>query len=131
MLTSIRFSKRTVEASPATTASVATLLDGTYQWTITKDDALAHGTPNDKTPENLATFPWVFTMTMKDGTTHLKHRDGDGAQDDGVGAYTVNGDQLTFTRRTVPPRRRSRTRSMTTAPCTSIPYSPWTPATSS
>lgn len=72
-------------------------IDGTYRWTITSDDALAHGTPGDKTPENLATFPWVFTITMNHGTMHLEHREREGVLDDGGGTYTVVGDQIAFT----------------------------------
>ena len=90
-----------------------------------------HGTPDDKTPENLATFPWVFTMTMKDGTTHLKHRDGDGDQDDGA-AHTPST------------AIRSRSAGSNGSPEETfsysvdddgtlhlVPYSPWTRATSS
>ena len=47
---------------------VAAGLDGTYRWTLTKDDALTHGLPGDKTPESQATFPWDFTMTMSAGS---------------------------------------------------------------
>ena len=93
MLASVRFSDRAVQ-TPA--APIATPIDGTYQWTITSDDALAHGTPGDKTPENLATFPWDFTITMNAGTLQLKHHDSGGDQDDGVGKYSVEGDHLVF-----------------------------------
>jgi hypothetical protein len=96
MLTTIRFSDRPVEAPAPPPVPVATPLDGTYRCTITKEDALAHGTPNDKKPEILATFPWVFTSTLKDGTTHLELHDSDGDHDLGVGTYTVNGDQITY-----------------------------------
>jgi TRAP-type C4-dicarboxylate transport system substrate-binding protein len=78
-------------------APVATSLDGTYRWTITKEDALAHGTMNESKPETLATFPWVFTVTLKDGTMHTTQRDSDGDHDLGVATYTVKGDQSTVT----------------------------------
>ena len=93
MLTSLHFSDRAVQA-PA--APIATPLDGTYRWTITSDDALAHGTPGDETPENLATLPWVFTITMNNGTVQLKHHDAQGDQNDGDGRYTVDGDRIVF-----------------------------------
>ena len=98
MLTSVQFSDRAVQAPAATTTAplVATSLDGTYRWTITKDDALAHGLASDKKPENLATMPWVFTMTMNDGTWALGNRDDQGAQEHDGGTYTVDGDQVVF-----------------------------------
>jgi TRAP-type C4-dicarboxylate transport system substrate-binding protein len=71
-------------------------LNGVYRWTLTEDDALAHGNPSDKTPESLATYPWIFTMTMTDGAWELRHRDGEGDWDDGSGPYTVDTDRVVF-----------------------------------
>ncbi len=73
-----------------------TNLDGTYRWTITRDDAIAHGTPNDRTADGLATFPWIFTITMTDGTWDLRHRDGEGDWNDGGGPYRVESDTVVF-----------------------------------
>jgi TRAP-type C4-dicarboxylate transport system substrate-binding protein len=42
-------------------------LNGTYRWTLTDEDALAHGTPSDQTDEGLAAYPVVFTVTLHDG----------------------------------------------------------------
>jgi TRAP-type transport system periplasmic protein len=42
-------------------------LNGTYRWTLTDEDALAHGTPSDQTDEALADYPAVFTVTLHDG----------------------------------------------------------------
>ena len=80
--------------APTTAVGVATPLDGTYRWTITAADALTYGTPGDKTPENQATFPWIFTVTMNDGHWTMKHRQADGDFDDGEGTYTVQGDRV-------------------------------------
>jgi hypothetical protein len=46
--------------------------DGTYTWTITREDAVAHGTPDDKTPAGLAVFPNTFTATLKNGQFTLR-----------------------------------------------------------
>ena len=77
-------------ADPAVAA-----LNGTYRWTITRADALDHGITADKEP-NLATFPLVFTMTMKDSTWRRTHRDRHRTWPDGDGSYTIDGDQITF-----------------------------------
>lgn len=82
--------------APAVTGPSSALLDGTYRWTITKADALAHGLPSDKTPENLEQLPAVFTVTMTHGTWTFTHRDGGGDYDDGGGTYTVDADRVTF-----------------------------------
>jgi hypothetical protein len=61
---------------PAVTQStpdaVDTEYDGTYTWTITREDAMAHGTPSDKTPEGLAAFPNTFTATLNNGRFSLR-----------------------------------------------------------
>ena len=88
-----------VAKSPATPGQdePATALNGTYRWTITEEDALANGTPADKTPENLATFPWVFTMTLQDGEWTLSNRaaDGNWTGDPGM-TYTVDGNRISM-----------------------------------
>ena len=91
LLSSVQFSDRAIQAP---TAAVATVLDGAYRWTITKDDALAHGTPGDKTPESLALFPWVFTITMSNGRWSLHHTEHDVGQDDGGGSYAISGNRI-------------------------------------
>jgi hypothetical protein len=75
-----------------------TALDGTYRWTLTKDDALTKGLPGDRTPEILATFPSTFTMTMDAGTWQLASQGphGDSNPDAGHGSYTVKGDHIVF-----------------------------------
>ena len=97
LLASVRFSDRPVQApaAPATSVAMATPLDGTYRWTLTEDDAVAHA-PGGPKPEELATFPWAFTMTMEAGTWELVNRAGDGVADAGHGAYTVEGDHIVF-----------------------------------
>ena len=81
--------------APSTSAAVATPLDGTYRWTLTEDDAVAHE-PGGPRADELATFPWVFTMTMEAGTWELVNRAGDGTADAGHGSYTVDGDHIVF-----------------------------------
>jgi hypothetical protein len=67
----VHFADRRVETASTVTA-VDTEYDGTYIWTITKEDALAYGTPSDKTPESLALYPNTFTATLKDGQFTLR-----------------------------------------------------------
>jgi TRAP-type transport system periplasmic protein len=71
-------------------------LNGTYRWTITKQDAFASKT-EDKSPEHLATFPWMFTMTLDNGTWTLSHREAGQVFTDGADTYTFEGDRLSFT----------------------------------
>jgi hypothetical protein len=71
-------------------------LNGTYRWTITKQDALVSET-EDKSPEHLATFPWLYTMTLADGRWTLSHREAGQPSTDGEDTYALKGDQLSFT----------------------------------
>jgi TRAP-type C4-dicarboxylate transport system substrate-binding protein len=71
-------------------------LSGTYRWTITKDDVAASMT-EDKSPERLATLPWLFTMTLDDGKWTLFHREAGQPVTDGPGTYALDGDRLSFT----------------------------------
>jgi TRAP-type transport system periplasmic protein len=71
-------------------------LNGTYRWTITKQDALASKTER-KSPEHLATFPWTFTMTLDNGRWTLSHREAGQVFPDGADTYTLKGDRLSFT----------------------------------
>jgi len=87
-------------AAPAASAvaqqQAAGDLSGTYRWTITKDDVAA-STREDKSPEHLATFPWVFTMTLDGGKWTLFHRDAGQPITEGAGTYALDGDRLSFT----------------------------------
>ena len=95
MLQTIRFSDRVV-ATPTSVAGDGSL-DGTYEWTLTKDDALSHGTAGDRTAENLALLPATFTITMVDGSWQLSSRDGGGSYpDQGHGEYSVDDGRLRF-----------------------------------
>jgi TRAP-type transport system periplasmic protein len=71
-------------------------LNGIYRWTITKEDVVASKT-EDKSPEHLATFPWIFTMTLDDGKWTLSHREAGQPYTDGADTYTLKGDRLSFT----------------------------------
>ncbi len=70
-------------------------LNGTYRWTITKQDALASPT-EDKSTEHLATFPWIFTATLKDGKWTLSHTGGEVQIDSPGDSYSVHGSRFTF-----------------------------------
>jgi TRAP-type C4-dicarboxylate transport system substrate-binding protein len=72
-----------------------TSIDGTYRWTITKQDALASST-EDQSAEHLATFPWVFTATLKDGTWTLSHTGGQVETDSPGDSYSVDGSRIAF-----------------------------------
>ena len=76
----------TVGPTPPASSAVQGL-DGTYRWTLTKQDALAHGGPRDKTADGLAQYPMTFTNTLHDGTW---------SGGDANGTYTVEGDRITF-----------------------------------
>ena len=93
LLAGVHFSTRSPQAAPASTA---TAFDGVYQWTLTKDDALAHGTPNDKTPGSLATNPWTVTFTMASGKWALHVVDSDGAVEDYAGTFDAGRDHIDF-----------------------------------
>jgi TRAP-type C4-dicarboxylate transport system substrate-binding protein len=71
-------------------------LNGTYRWTMTKQDAVASKT-EDKSPEHLAEFPWTFTMTLKDGTWSLSHRENGQPITDGPATYALKGNRISFT----------------------------------
>ena len=71
-------------------------LSGTYRWTLTKDDVAA-STTEDKSPEHLATFPWVFTMTLDGGEWTLAQREVGQPSTEGPGTYALDGDRLSFT----------------------------------
>jgi TRAP-type C4-dicarboxylate transport system substrate-binding protein len=83
-------------ASAVSPEGVASDLNGTYRWTITKEDALASET-EDKSPEHLAEFPWVFTMTLEDGTWKLTHTEvGEPYTDSPGDTYSIRGDRIIF-----------------------------------
>jgi len=89
-LAGVHFSGRAPQPAPA---PVSTALDGTYQWTLTKQEALAHGTADDKTPEALANFPITFTVIMEQGNWNMSET---GSSDTGAGTFTVTGDRAEF-----------------------------------
>jgi hypothetical protein len=84
----------TPTTAPAPTASV---LDGTYRWTLTGDDALAHGTPVDKTPLVMSGFPSTQTVTLKDSVWTMESIGQKESHTDGPGTFAISGNQATFT----------------------------------
>ena len=89
-----------IEDRSGDVSSDAGLLDGTYRWTLTGEDALNHGLPQDRTPEALATFPWMFTVTLNDGSWTMRNDSADGTSvdcgtDDDC-TYTLEGDYIVF-----------------------------------
>ena len=75
-------------------------LDGVYRWTLTKEDALASKSES-RSPAHLDTFPWIFTMTLKDGKWTLRHRGRPGFTDVTADPYSVQGDRISFNWRRV------------------------------
>jgi TRAP-type C4-dicarboxylate transport system substrate-binding protein len=73
------------------------VLNGTYRWTLTEDDALT-SSPDPLSPEDLATFPGIFTVTLDDGIWTMRHDDREGSWVDCEGhcTYTIADDSLTF-----------------------------------
>jgi TRAP-type transport system periplasmic protein len=80
---------------PAGTGIAPAYLNGTYRWTITRQDALASPT-EDKSAEHLATFPWIFTATLNNGRWTLSHSGGEVQTDSSGDSYEVHGDRITF-----------------------------------
>jgi TRAP-type transport system periplasmic protein len=76
-------------------ATTPSNLNGTYRWTMTKQDALASPT-EDKSPEHLAIFPLIFTATLKDGTWTLRHTGGEVEIDSPGDSYAVHGSRIAF-----------------------------------
>ena len=85
-LTEIERIKAQVSASPdqvkcppttdvTTAAPPAARLSGTYQWTITPDDARQHGTEGDRQHAS-DSFPGTFTMDLADGRWTLSQTTG-------------------------------------------------------
>lgn len=80
----------------ATGGSAPEALNGTYRWTLTTEDVLASPT-EDKSAGHLATFPWIFTMTLQDGTWSLTHTGAGQPFSDAPGdPFSVAGDQISF-----------------------------------
>jgi len=87
------------DRSGSTSPGDPSILDGVYRWVITKDDALAHGTPGDREPTNLATFPWLFTVQMEDGVWTISVTDANGVVDNECTQdcdYTIEGNEIHF-----------------------------------
>jgi hypothetical protein len=89
-LAGVHFSGRSPQTAPE---AVTTALDGTYTWTLTKQDALAHGTADDKTPESLANYPITFTVVLDKGGWHMSDSMN---PDEGKGAFAVTGNRIDF-----------------------------------
>jgi hypothetical protein len=82
-------------AEPSADEQTASQLNGTYQWTLTDDDALEHGEPGDKTPEALESwYPTTFTAELDNGRWSLAQ-----TADHGVdgGTYEEFRDRIVFT----------------------------------
>ena len=78
-------------ANPTPTPSQTTppsALNGIYRYVLTKEDALKHGGPDDKTSDGLAAFPAVATVTLRDGSW-----ENDGGDS---GTYEISGDRVIF-----------------------------------
>jgi hypothetical protein len=74
---------------PAAVHGSPSEVNGTYRWTLTKEDAR-------RTGANGAGLPWTFTVTLKDGTWTLVHREQSKPFVDGPGTYTVGGGRIAF-----------------------------------
>jgi len=83
------------KATPAQEAA-PNELDGIYRWTLTKEDARASES-EDQSPAHLDTFPWIFTMTLKDGNWTLRHTEaGEASTDVTADPYSVHGNRISF-----------------------------------
>jgi hypothetical protein len=71
-------------------------LDGIYRWTLSKEDARASESESES-PAHLSTFPWIFTMTLKDGKWTLRHTEaGQASTDVTADPYSVQGNRISF-----------------------------------
>jgi hypothetical protein len=61
-------------------------------WALTKQDALAHGTADDKSAEGLANYPVTFTVVMEKGSWKMFDTISD--TEDGQGTFTVTGNRV-------------------------------------
>ncbi|WP_433200262.1 hypothetical protein ACQP00_28445 [Dactylosporangium sp. CS-047395] len=69
-------------------------LEGIYRWTLTDEDALAHGTPNDQTQTALEhDFPSTMTVTLRNGTWSMEQTT---SSDLYGGTYGATADRITF-----------------------------------
>lgn len=83
------------ETTPAQEAA-PNELNGIYRWTLTKEDARASESENTS-PAHLDTFPWIFTMTLKDGKWALRHTEaGQTSTDVTADPYSVRGNRISF-----------------------------------
>ena len=78
------------------TANSTTPLDGTYTWTIAKDDTLAHGLPPDQTPAGLTMYPASFTMSLEDGRYELQIARANSIIETVTGTFEATADHLTL-----------------------------------
>lgn len=90
LLSGVHFSARSPQVAPA---RAATLLDGTYTWVLTEQDARKYGTASDRTSEGLARFPVTFTTVLDAGSWTMEES---GSSDTGSGSYEITGDRVTF-----------------------------------
>jgi TRAP-type C4-dicarboxylate transport system substrate-binding protein len=66
-------------------------LNGTYRWTITKEDALADAAAGEEITEQIATMPWITTVTLDDGIWTMPNEcDTDDC------TFTVEGERIVF-----------------------------------
>lgn len=72
----------------------ANTVNGTYRFSLTKDDARAHGTESDRNPAGLERYPACFSVTLRDGKWLMNSCTG--ASDTSTGSYALAGDQITF-----------------------------------
>ena len=91
--TSNSASAATVATATPSSVTAATLkLNGTYRWTLTKEDALAHGTAGDKTAEGLVNYPYTITVRLEQNKwlmTETGHRTP-------VTVHSVAADKIAF-----------------------------------
>ena len=90
-LAGVHFGGRSAQAAPV---DQATALDGTYKWTLTRQDALTHGTADDRSAEGLANYPVTFTAVMEKGSWTMSDTISD--TDDDKGTFTVSGNRVDF-----------------------------------
>lgn len=68
-------------------------IDGTYRYTLTREDAEA-GPPAYRNPPRLRWFPWTNTITLDDGVYQLSWRTAVDSGTDLAGEFTVDADLL-------------------------------------
>jgi TRAP-type C4-dicarboxylate transport system substrate-binding protein len=89
------------EAATSEATGDQTVLDGTYRWTITRDEAVSVADTIPEIRHQLATTPWIFTATLGNGLWTLRVDDAQNVTSvecdiSDECSYAIDGDRVAF-----------------------------------